>query len=253
MTKRKKLLLIIIPLCLLALCAAGLGIYYANWGSVSIDRTDMMAAGRFNGMPYRIYMPQGEGPFPLVLYLHGAGERGDNNRAQTKKNSVMQTLLSEENLEKYPCIVLAPQCPKNGWWDAEVLMDLLGAKILAAHQVDFKRIYITGLSMGGFGTWNMLGEYPNYFAAAVPVCGGGDTDSVPLFKHIPIWAFHGTLDTVVFPSGSRDMVTALARAGARDVHYTEYPDLAHNSWDRAYREPGLFPWMFAQVREAQIN
>jgi len=82
----------------------------------------------------------------------------------------------------------------------------------------------------------------------MPICGGGDADRAPLFKHVPVWAFHGTLDTTVFPCGSRDMVTALVQAGARDVHYTEYPEAAHNSWDRAYREPGLFPWLFAQRR-----
>jgi len=251
MSKRKKLILVI-AVGVALLCAAVLGIYFALGGNSkypAIDRTDMMAAASFQGMPYRIYVPQGEGPFPLVLYLHGAGERGDNNRAQTKKNSVMQTLLSEENLAAYPCIVVAPQCPKDRGWDIEVLMELLGGKILPAHQVDFSRIYVTGLSMGGYGTWALLAAYPDKFAAAVPVCGGGDPETAALFAHVPVWAFHGAKDDVVSPEGSREMVRAMEAAGAADVRYTEYPDEKHASWEPAYREPELFPWLFAQVKQ----
>jgi len=262
MKKRTKRLLIVIPLCLALLCAGVLGVYYAIEGAgglisllAKVDCTDMMFEVEFSNsggaaLPCRVYLPEGydaQTRYPLVLYLHGSGERGNDNRAQTKKNSVMQTLLSKENLERYPCIVLAPQCPADQWWDAAVLMDLL-EYMKAAYCADPARIYITGLSMGGYAAWEMLAEYPGCFAAAVPICGGGDPDGAALFKDVPIWAFHGARDTVVSPEGSREMVNALEAAGARDVRYTEYPRERHQCWEKAYREPALFPWLFAQAR-----
>jgi len=256
MRKKHKKLLLIIPLCVLTLCAAAVALYFTVGGGGGIDRTDMMQAEVYKDaggavLPYRLYVPSNysaaAAEYPLVLFLHGAGERGDNNRAQTKKNSVMQTLLSEENLAAYSCVVIAPQCPKDQGWDTETLMGLL-EYAEAAWPVDTARIYITGLSMGGYGTWDMLAAYPDYFAAAVPICGGGDPESAALFKDVPVWAFHGAKDTVVGPERSREMVQALEEAGAKDVRYTEYPDAAHASWEPAYREAELFPWMFAQSK-----
>ena len=254
----RKKLFIIIPLCVLALCTVALGIYYMIDGPggmltlfARVDRTDMMAQGQFNGLPCRVYAPEGlvrsYEQYPLVLYLHGAGQRGDNNRAQTRKNSVMQTLLNKENLAAYPCFVLAPQCPANGWWEAEVLMGLL-EEFRAEYPVDPARIYITGLSMGGYGTWAMLAAYPDYFAAAVPICGGGDPETAPLFKGVPIWAFHGAKDDVVLLGSSDEMIWALEAAGAH-TKYTVYHTEKHRSWERAYREPELFSWLFAQSKE----
>ena len=218
------------------------------------DCTDLMRPEEGEGLPYRIYVPENydiESKYPLVLYLHGMGERGSDNRLQTSVNSVMQTLLEPENRAAYPCVVLAPQCPDDGFWAEEYLEMLMGLleRARAAYSIDPARIYIMGLSMGGFGTWGMLAAYPDYFAAAVPVCGGGNAEAAALFKYVPVWAFHGTLDTVVFPCGSRDMVKAMAEAGPRELRYTEYPDEQHSSWERAWREPGLFPWMFAQAKE----
>ena len=263
MKKRKKLL-IIIPSGLALLCAGALGIYCAIEGFgglislvAKIDRTDVMQAQVYEApdgtvLPYRIYVPENAGParYPLVLYLHGAGQSGSDNRAQTRKNSVMQTLLSVENLAKYPCIVLAPQCPEDDWWASEdlvpVLMGLL-EQTGAAYSIDPARIYITGLSMGGFGAWAMLAEYPGYFAAAVPICGGGNPDTAPLFKDVPIWAFHGARDAIVPVGRTREMVQALEAING-NVKYTEYPHERHRCWERAYREPELFPWLFAQVK-----
>jgi len=260
MKKRKKLLLILIPLCVLALCAGALGAYFAISGAggkyPAIDRTDMMQAEVYKDaggavLPYRLYVPgnysAAEVKYPLVLYLHGSGERGKDNRAQTKKNSVMQTLLAPESIAAYPCIVLAPQCPKDRGWDVEVLMGLL-EHAEAAWPVDPARVYITGLSMGGYATWHLLAAYPDYFAAAVPICGGGDPETAALFKDVPIWVFHGAKDDVVPPEASREMVQALEAAGAADLRYTEYPEEKHGSWEPAYREPALFPWMFAQAK-----
>ena len=252
----KKKLWIIIPACLALLCAAALGIYYASEGEGGmislfgkIDRTGMMRPEAYEGLPYRIYVPEDYDPagqYPLVLYLHGSGERGDDNRAQTRKNSVMQTLLSEENLAKYPCIVLAPQCPAGDGWYTKTLMALL-EHTTAAYAIDPARIYVTGLSMGGYATWDLLAVYPDYFAAAVPICGGGAPETAALFKDVPVWAFHGARDTVVSPEGSREMVRALEEVGG-GVQYTEYPRERHQCWEKAYREPDLFPWLFAQMR-----
>ena len=252
----RKKLFIAVPLCLLILCGVATGIYFAIAGR-SIDRTDMMLAQEYTDtagivLPYRIYVPEGYDAaeqYPLVLYLHGSGERGSDNRAQTSKNSVMQTLLGEENLEKYPCIVLAPQCPEERWWGDENIPALMGLleQMKADYSVDANRIYITGISMGGYGTWKMLEEYPFYFAAAVPICGGGEPGLAPLFRKVPIWVFHGAKDSVVSPQSSRDMVEALQKADG-DVKYTEYPRVNHNSWEKAYREAELFPWLFAQQK-----
>jgi len=259
---------IIIPLGLILLCAGALGVYYLFEGAggmmslfMAVDRTDMMDAQMYEDpsgtvLPYRLYLPENPDPaakYPLVLYLHGAGESGSDNRAQTKKNSVMQTLLSKENLAEYPCIVVAPQNPEGRWWADDgmppVLLGLL-EQLKASHPVDSARVYITELSMGGYGTWEMLAQYPDYFAAAVPICGGGDPETVQLFKDVPVWAFHGAKDSVVSPEGSRGMVRALEDVGAADTRYTEYPGEGHQSWEKAYREPELFPWLFAQAKEA---
>lgn len=171
----------------------------------------------------------------------------------------MQVMLSEENREAYPCIVLVPQCPKGkGWvrqpWGpgiAEVLMGLLEQKIFPAYQVDLSRVYITGVSMGGFGTWGMLRAYPDVFAAAVPVCGGWDLDDdvamVPVMKDVPIWAFHGALDEAVPVERSSDMAAALEAVGG-NIRYTEYPDEGHTISERVYNEPELLPWLFAQKK-----
>jgi len=257
----KKKLLIIIPLCLLVLCAAALAIHNVS-ENAAIDRIGL-AAGRGQGMAYRIYVPACSDPdakFPLVLYLHGAGSNGTDNRKQVKGHSFFEAILSEENREKFPCIILAPQCPKGkGWvrqpWGpgiAEELMALLEGKIFPAYQVDFKRVYITGVSMGGFGTWGMLRYYPDFFAAAVPICGGWDLDddvaNAPVMKDVPIWAFHGTLDTAVPVARTADMVEALEAVGG-NVKYTEYPDEGHGIGARVYNEPELLPWLFAQVKD----
>ena len=208
--------------------------------------------------PYRIFVPEAAGEnLPLVLYLHGAGSNGSDNRRQVMGNSFIKLLLSEEGRAQYPCILLAPQCPEGmGWvrqpWGPGIAEDLMGMleQVCAKYPVDRSRIYITGVSMGGFGTWGMLRAYPDYFAAAVPVCGGWDLDDdverAPAMKDVPIWAFHGALDTAVPVARSRDMVKALESVDG-NVKYTEYPDGGHGIAARVYcNEPELLPWLFAQ-------
>ena len=118
-------------------------------------------------------------------------------------------------------------------------------KVLKEYPIDPARIYVTGVSMGGFGTWDLLARFPTRFAAAVPICGGGDESTAAKIKHVPIWAFHGALDHTVPPEKSRSMIQALQRAGGLPG-YTEYPDIEHNSWVWAYRDPHLMVWLFKQ-------
>ena len=262
----------------LVMAVTGHGVFINTFWA--IDRTDMMQAAVYEApdgtaLPYRIYVPENYNParkYPLVLFLHGTGERGGDNRAHTEKGSVMQTLLGEDNLTQFPCVVVAPQCPGAAWWPllTTQLMGLL-EQTRKAYSVDAARIYITGISLGGYGTWSMLAEYPGYFAAAVPICGGGDPGTAPLLLDIPIWAFHGARDLIVRPDSgglskalgvnnkelrgllaqavnTRSMVKALQEAGSTAVKYTEYPREGHFCWELAYREPALFEWMFTQTR-----
>ena len=196
---------------------------------------------------------------PLILFLHGSGERGDNN-AQGRH---IRFLTEPATRKAYPCFVLAPQCPRGEQWvnmpwgpgigeqpenpsaalaDAMALLDHL----LATHPIDPKRIYITGLSMGGFGTWDAITRYPNRFAAAAPICGGGDPDSITAATaKIPIWSFHAADDRVVSVKGTDLMSKAVKKRGGKP-HVFLYPKGGHASWGPAFREPELLPWMFAQ-------
>jgi predicted peptidase len=214
-------------------------------------------------LPYRLLKPvspESMDQFPLVIFLHGAGERGRDNEVQIKH--IAELFEDTRNRGKYPCYVIAPQCPKNDFWaDFEAkgedvslsempsksmqLVIKLIEQITNEYPIDQSRIYITGLSMGGYGTWDLIARFPNKFAAAVPVCGGGSPATAPEIKHIPIWAFHGAKDRIVPPEESRKMIAALHKAGALPG-YTEYPDVEHNSWVHAYKEPHLIHWMFSQ-------
>jgi predicted peptidase len=217
-------------------------------------------------LPYRLLKPariEAGKKYPLVLFLHGAGERGDNNKAQLTHGSTLFT--KSENRDKYPCFVIFPQCPGGKRWvevnwsektshtmpkepsDPMRLTRRLLEQFVKDHPVDMDRIYVMGLSMGGFGTWDFAARYPDLVAAAVPVCGGADDATAEKIKHIPVWTFHGSSDTVVWPQRTRSMVEALRKVKG-NVKYTEYEKVGHNSWSRAFAEPELLSWMFAQKR-----
>lgn len=211
-------------------------------------------------LPYRFLKPvspNSKEVFPLVIFLHGAGERGHDNESQIKH--ITDLFLDPKYRGKYPCYVIAPQCPKEQMWadyrgrssmtpeptaPTKLVIELID-KITKEFPIDQSRIYITGLSMGGFGTWDLLARYPDKFAAAIPICGGGDESTASKIRHIPVWAFHGAKDNVVKPAQSRSMIKALQDAGGIPG-YTEYPDIAHDSWVQAYQEPHLLPWLFEQ-------
>jgi len=201
-------------------------------------------------LPYRWFVPAASAPsapaLPLVVFLHGAGERGNDNQAQLKWG--VPQFVSDERQAAYPCFVVAPQCPKGGWWTSDdnhaAVRDLV-RDLIRSHPIDARRVYITGLSMGGFATWQAISRDPELYAAAVPICGGGEVGEVGAAARVPIWAFHGGADEVVPPARSRELIGALEAAGGAPK-YTEYAGVGHNSWSPAYATPELFEWMFAQ-------
>lgn len=184
-----------------------------------------------------------EGGWPLMIFLHGAGERGDDLN-MVKKHGPAKLVGTLPELNRF--IIVSPQCPNGRWWDIEAVKGLID-HIAATQPVDKDRIILTGLSMGGFGTWGLLAKYPDIAAAAVPICGGGDPSTVAKFKHVPIRVFHGAKDTVVLPQRSEEMVEALKKAGGTP-EYKVYPDAAHDSWTDTYSDPKLYEWMLAQKK-----
>jgi predicted peptidase len=203
---------------------------------------------------YRIFIPKDYSAnkrYPLMLALHGSGERGSDNLAQLKYP--FTHMWSDSALQaKYPSFAVAPQCPiASSGWDAALLgalLDSLGREF----SLDPTRMYVSGLSMGGFGTWSLVTKYPGRFTAAVPVCGGGDTTKAAALVYLPIWVFHGDADPIVPVANSRTMVAAIKASGGSLVLYTEYKGVGHESWIPAAKEPGLVDWIFSQVHESGV-
>jgi predicted esterase len=184
--------------------------------------------------------------YPLVLFLHGKGERGDN-LVQIKESALPSRLEYDAKFrEQFPAIVVAPQCPANEWWSTDELAMLLD-EVQTRYRVDPDRLYVTGMSMGGYGTWALASAFPDRFAAIVPVCGGGDLAEVDHLLHLPIWAFHGNKDDVVPIDESQKMVTALQSVGG-DVRFTVYPDSGHDAWTDTYANPEVYTWLFSHKR-----
>jgi predicted peptidase len=200
--------------------------------------------------------------YPLVIFLHGSGERGNDNEAQLKWG--VMNFATDQNMILHPALVVAPQCPEKMQWSnfsreknslelrlqatPSKPMELLNGlirQLIRTMPVDTNRIYITGLSMGGYGTYDAIERYPHLFAAAVPVCGGGDTSKVATIAHLPIWIFHGAEDPAVSPLLSLMMLQALTKAGAHPG-FTQYPEVGHFSWLGAYSDPLMIEWLFRQ-------
>ena len=194
---------------------------------------------------YLLFLPQGyeksNTRWPLMLFLHGSGESG-TNVAKVKKHGPPNYVQSNPG---FPFILVSPQSPGHGWNNA-TLMALLD-DVSKTYRVDPRRIYLTGLSMGGFGTWSLAAAHPERFAAIVPVCGGGNPADAPKLAALPIWAFHGAKDPTVPVQRSREMVAA-ARAAGGNVKYTEYPEAQHDCWTETYSNPELYKWLLAQKR-----
>jgi predicted peptidase len=222
-----------------------------------------------DSLNYRILYPENFNPakkYPVLLFLHGAGERGNDNKKQLVHGSAL--FLKQENREKFPAIIIFPQCPKSEYWakasivrspegntfdfdysvDPHTSMKLV-IKMMQSfsknHFVDETRLYVGGLSMGGMGTFEILHRMPNTFAAAFSICGAGNPYSVGIYaQKVNMRVYHGAKDDVVEPAYSEKMVKALKEAGA-EVEFTLFPDANHNSWDPAFAEPDLLPWLFS--------
>lgn len=192
--------------------------------------------------------------WPLLLFLHGSGERGTD----VWKVATHGPPKSVTNSSSFPFIMIAPQCAEGQMWESEPLLGLID-EISRKYRVDATRIYVTGLSMGGYGTWNLGMKYPEKFAAIAPICGGGELISVLLssreksaaLKTLGIWAFHGARDPVVPIDESKRMIEAVTKAGAKDVKLTIYPDAEHDSWTETYKNPQLYEWLLAHRRLAK--
>ncbi|WP_299528551.1 prolyl oligopeptidase family serine peptidase [Ulvibacterium sp.] len=223
-------------------------------------------------LPYRILLPENydaEKAYPLVLVLHGAGERGDDNEAQLSYGADL--FLQEDIREEYPAIVVFPQCPEEGYWanvkkeqfllfftftfypDGEptpamkILQGLID-DLTENYNIDSRRMYLGGLSMGGMGTLELVRRSPGTFAAAFAICGGAHPDTAPQLIGNPWWLFHGDSDMVVDYEHSQKMAAALKKAGGK-VKFTTYEDVNHNSWENAFAEPELVPWLFSHSLE----
>lgn len=192
----------------------------------------------------KTYLQEKAKKWPVLIFLHGSGERGsDVNRV--KIHGPPKQAAAGKDL---PFIVVSPQCPKGVWWNPEVQIALLD-DIIKTYSVDANRIYLTGLSMGGYGTWTICCKYPNRFAAAVPICGGGNPKVAAKMKALPTWVFHGDKDKAVPLKKSQDMVAAIKKAGG-NVKLTVYPGVGHDSWTQSYDNPALYKWLLSQSRSA---
>lgn len=179
---------------------------------------------------------------PLLIFLHGSGERGTD--LELLKIHGLPKLI--EQGQSFPAIVVSPQCPADQWWNLKEL-EALVKEMKQRYKIDNSRVYLTGLSMGGFGTWELGIARPRWFAALAPICGGGDETKIHRIKKVPVWVFHGAKDAVVKPSESEKMVNALRQIDG-NVKFTLYPEATHDSWTETYQDSEFFKWLFAQKR-----
>jgi predicted peptidase len=248
-----------IVLFLIVFCSVSISQTYAQTSRFSFNK---YANSKGDTLNYRLLYPDYDTlrKYPLVIFLHGSGERGNDNESQLHWG--VSNFVTDQAMTLHPSFVIAPQCPANQGWSnfkennkaiqllpspakpMELLIELIH-EFTTKFPIDTNRIYITGLSMGGYGTYDAIERHPYLFAAAVPVCGGGDVSKVSSIAHIPIWIFHGAEDVAVNPKYSIDMVEALTKAGAHPG-FTQYPEVGHFSWLAAYSDPLMMEWLFRQ-------
>ena len=215
-----------------------------------MPKSDEFTVTKTVAVRYLLYLPDGYDAdeakkWPLVVFLHGAGERGDD-LAKVKVHGPARYVAEGKS---YPFILVAPQCADRQWWDPQVILEWVD-RLTQSLQVDPDRVYLTGLSMGGFGTWSTAALAPDRFAAIAPVCGGGEPETAAQFKNLPVWAFHGGKDPVVPVNLSKDMVDAINEAGG-DAKLTIYPDAGHDSWTETYENPEFYEWLLSQRRSGK--
>ena len=244
------LMFIVLPLT--ACQPSNEGKYMSLTSGQHAQRFELPATVTVSGQ-YLLYLPegyaQGGKSWPMILFLHGAGERGDD----LEKVKIHGPPKIVDKQKPLPFIIVSPQCPDSSWWGKPVEVSKLKAlldDIIDKYPVDTSRIYLTGLSMGGFGTWSLACAYPGYFAAAAPICGAGPPendyrvelkDKACIFKDVPVWAFHGAKDLTVSVKESEDMVNAI-NACRGNARLTVYPGAGHDSWTQAYDNPRLYEW-----------
>jgi predicted peptidase len=228
---------------------------------VSMHRTQKFKKklNRTVSAEYLLFLPKGyeakdDKRWPLLLFLHGAGERG-SNVTKVVAHGPPKVVKRRPN---FPFILVSPQCPDGETWSDEVVLGLLDT-VIRKHKVDTNRVYLTGLSMGGFGTWSLGAKHPERFAAIAPICGGGDTIDILLssreksaaLKSLGVWAFHGAKDPVVKLEESERMVAAFKKAGVKDIQLTVYPEAQHDSWTETYDNDKLYEWFLQHERKPQ--
>ena len=201
---------------------------------------------KFVSQHYALFIPQNYGiekaGTPLIIYLHGAGQRGSDITA-LGMHGIPGVYKKNED---FPFIALAPQCQKNEYWNPDALKTLID-HVTSELRVDTSRIYLTGQSMGGFGSWALAARYPDTFAAVAPICGGGNPDDAAKLKDIPIWTFHGDIDKIVPIEKSQVMVDALKEIGG-NIKFTIYPGVGHNSAPKTYRNEALYDWFLSHSK-----
>lgn len=198
------------------------------------------------GYQYLVFLPEGYATsiqaWPMVLFLHGAGERGDSLDLVTVHGPPKLAIAGQS----FPFILIAPQCPAGELWDADALHALVD-EVVRTYRVDETRLYVTGLSMGGYGTWDLAMRYPDRFAAIAPICGWGQRLLACRIKEVPVWTFHGAKDQVILIDRTEELVNTLRQCDG-DVQFTVYPEANHDSWTLTYENPQLYDWMLRQQR-----
>jgi predicted peptidase len=225
------------------------------------EQTAEMYTAGDKKMGYLLYLPAEYGKdagkkWPVMLFLHGSGEAGDGTTLlkNVAKHGPPKLVAGKKD---FPFILISPQNPapdkaagRRGGWDPKVVKGLLDEVLSSEKQADKDRVYLTGLSMGGFGSWAMAAAYPDTFAAVAPICGGGNPAIAEKIKQLPIWVFHGEKDPTVPIDRSVVMVDALKAAGAKDVQFTRYPEAGHDSWTETYNNPKLYEWFLSHSKGA---
>ncbi len=214
-----------------------------------LEKTFKKQVTKMISFKYLLYLPKNydtKEKWPLILFLHGMGERG-NNLDRIKKHGLPKMI---EDGHAFPFIILSPQCPRKTYWSMQLenVKELLD-DVVEQHPIDTKRIYLTGLSMGGYGTWDLAIKYPKIFAAIAPICGSSSMLGELIFlKNTPIWAFHGEKDSKV-PLAMGEQTINLIKKSNNNVKFTVYPDVDHNSWDLTYNNPKLYEWFLEHKTE----
>ena len=236
-------------------------------GALAMTEAKMWESPNGGTLPYRLHAPEKTTPgrlYPMVVLMHGAGERGTNNSDQIRNGGTDFIAWAKRHGQEF--VFVAPQCPADKkWvdspWNAEkstmretptpylrMAMEIVDEAV-KTYPVDPSRIYVIGISMGGYATWELLQRNPGLFAAAIPCCGGGDSSLAPRLVDIPIWVFHGDRDDVVPVVRSRSMVEAIKAAGGTSIKYREYPGMGHDVWTPTFSDDSVFEWLFSQRKD----